>query len=273
MITLLYNLMQHNGVCLLQPPPFYSSTGNVVVSIAGNTAAQSFLASSFALQFVCILQNTNDAVVSGNENNLNFEMNLLMGYGTIVPPLVGGQSLVKTTTMKWMLAPQEMILPSKRLTGPLIISLANFNIPKNTDGTCLAILTIYSTSSSASPVLFSGCREPKKWIIVDSQQSLIVYEVNHNKNIVNAGRFQLTWYVDSSLFGCGEIFYPNFVTDSSMVISDGSQSSLTMRRHEYGSWVIQPENGGQVKLQIDWINMAIGSSVLVYDGPNTSGKH
>jgi hypothetical protein len=235
----------------------------VEIRITGQVSA-SFLPSSFTLQFYCVLLNLGDAEVIPNiKNNLDFEITLKMGYGTISPPLVGGRSLKETTTMTWLVSPQAA-------AGPLIFSLANLNIPKATNGKCKAVLTIYSSLMSNSAILFSGCQEPNEWIYVYSQNSRVVYKVD--EEIKDAGNFELTWFVDTNLLGCGALTYPNLVSDNSMLISDGSKSTSEMRRFQSCTWLIQPQNGGEVMLQFHWINMVINSIIRVYDGADDSGK-
>lgn len=167
--------------------------------------------------------------------------------------------------MTWLIIPQAA-------TGPLIFSLTNLNIPKSSNGKCMAVITIYSSLTTDSSKLFSGCQEPNEWIYVYTQNSRVVYEVFKDNDILNAGGFELTWFIDSSLLGCGALRYPNLLSDNSMLISDGSKSMSDMRRYQSCSWIIQPQSRGKVMLQFHWLNMVKDSIIRVYDGTDDSGK-
>ena len=235
-----------------------------------------FSPSSFNLQYVCSLATWTDS-------NADFDLQITSGYGTIVPlPIENGNyDFRQSTMMKWHLVPNEF---SGTMSGPLILSLSHFNIerddPSDTGCTgsscCKGALTIYDDDSDQGIKLFDDCVNdaPDRWIIIDSQKSLVIFEVHRSIRKLEEDNlvFKLTYFIDNSKYRCGAIGRPDRIDDNTLPISDGSKSIFSMRRVEKCRWLIHPfeANKGvasaQVRLVINRFKFKAGGEIFVFDG-------
>lgn len=237
----------------LLPPIFTSKTGIVSIKLQG-VAGTSFTSSSFILQYV-------GQVSSGQilkAEYFKFLVNLYMGYGQIIPPLVGGQILPKSSNMTWLIN-----VPAPTIT----FSLASLRIPSNSQVT----VTIYDGSSTSRPVIFAGSSSTQQsdyWISTTSSSALVVL-FNPEKDEVMS--LQLDYFADMELYRCGSLNIPDNLMSNSMRITDGSKSTNNLRRGAYCEWLIKPLQIGPVNLLFRWVSLKPGARVIVYDSPDTSG--
>ena len=190
-----------------------------------------------------------------------------MGYGKIYPIFVQKKFIAKNTEMRWIITPDSI---SKVSTGDLLLSFSSFNFLKSNDGSCKADIIIYGSNSAASSILYQGCDQPESWIYVYNRTSLIVFK-NGQENLENVN-FEITWSIDTPKLFCGSIDQPDNLVGDSMVLFDGSQSNMNMRKSEKCQWLINPRNNGKIKFQIDWLIFELGASINVYDGADQNGS-
>lgn len=245
---------------LTLPPPFYSTTGEVVIIIRG-IDTQSFLPSNFEIQYACQISST--AYLNQPWIPKNFNFTLSMGYGTISPILVGGTTLPAKARMQWLL------VPTFHSGQKIIFSFANFSIPLLTDKTCSATITIYGLDINGKQVIiYSGCEQPKRWLYSPFSSTFVVLQVADED--VQAS-FHIIWYLDIDKYRCGSIFSVDALNFPSMVITDGSSTDKEMRTGENCQWLITQPSGVKLILLMQWVLLKSSSMVQVFDGSSPSG--
>jgi hypothetical protein len=255
---------------------FASKSGSTIITVTG-VIAVSFTVSTFRLSYAGEMLNPSDAEATYSDVSVIYNM----AYGKIFPITTRGllPALSKT---QWILN-----------TGSprVMFALDNYGINASF---CDPVLTIYDGTTTSSTVIFRSrtCdRFPSSWLFSSSSRVLIVLE---NGPRVGTANFEVLYYGDTDLFNCGSLYLPDILTANTMIITDGSPSSVAMRRFQACSWLItsgasDPVNDNyyptsytlpvlptdrtdtKLTLLFPWVNMKFGSRVLVYDGEDDSG--
>jgi hypothetical protein len=230
------------------PPTFYSSTGYVTIKAQG-VDAQNYQTSQFTLQY---LASTATAVSSVNDSTIY----LNMGYNHIAPNLLTNGYLPRLTRQRWVIDQ----------TSTLLLSFSNFQFPASCGSVQLTILD--DTTTVGANTIYSACMAtdiPDGWIFSSTGKALIILQNPSTADV--AMDFEITYYSDTSLYNCGSLDTIEVLTDSTMLITDGSKSTNDMRKGVACKWMLQPENAGStVTLFMQYVSIKPSGTVIVYDG-------
>lgn len=232
------------------PPSFFSRTGSVTIT-AGGIAGATFMTSSFSLQYISQVTVKTPAL-------LNITIVLNSGYGSIIPQLLN-TNLVANSVQQWKITQPSLT--------PISFSFSNF---KFSTTTCSARLKIYDSFSGGN-LLYSGCVQsdfPITWIYSNTGKGLVVLTGGVNDQLID---FQITFDSNANLYLCGSFLLPDALIDRSMILSDGSLITSNMRQSQSCTFLISPETSSTITLFFQFINLKIGSSVIVYDNNIASG--
>lgn len=204
-----------------QPPPFLVNSGCVYITIRGITA-RSFLPSYISVTYIGQLVSVSDATVAVTSYSVLLES----GIGKLWPTVIGGTTFLGGSTQEWRISS-----PSHKT---LTLSLASFSFPDSNN--CDAVLKIYDGAS----LIYSGCKQDdmmNKWLFAASGEARVILTSPTNAEL----NFLLTWYSDSDVFHCGSVEEPNVNLGQSMIITDGTAISNSMRASAGPcSWVLKP---------------------------------
>ena len=231
------------------PPPFYSTSGSITIQSVG-TNGVGFQSSNFALQYIGVPTTTT------NQLN-NTYVNLNMGMAPIQPFLING-ILPARTVQQWAI----------RTNVQIIFSFSEFTFPSD----CSSQIQIHNrlTSLSTSSIIFQGCRSsdiPTSWFYSSTGVALVVLTSGTTDSVVN---FQLNYFSDVDLYRCGSFIQPALLTDTAMIVADGSKSSSLMKRGVDCTWLIKPTQNAPISLVLNQVSLKFGSSLIVYDGSSIS---
>lgn len=192
------------------PPPFFSTTGSVVISASGITGV-GFRSSSFKIQYI---YEPEDSEIQVDD----FTSILNMGYAKISPLTINSR-VPGDFSQRWVINQN----PNDLIT----FSFGRFAL----GSTCSATVQVYDSTTTSGNLIFSGCVDadkPSNWFYSTTGSALVVFTVPGPDTLdVN---FQLNFYVDRELYHCGSYIQPDRLIDDSMVITDGSKRSNLMRR-------------------------------------------
>ena len=234
------------------PPTFTSATGSVFVVITG-VAGVSFSPSQFSFQYLA-QPSTRTSLL----RNITTTMN--MGTARLTPQVYGGL-FPAGYTQRWLIQ-----APSPLIT----FTFSNYSFPSTV---CSGTITVYDSANLLGRKLFQGCLQsqmPQYWFYSTTGVALVIVSGGPMDTILN---FELTYVSDSDWFQCGSFSQPAVMEGDSMILTDGTKSTVEMRRSLACTWIIAPTTSHPVTLILDWAQIKYGGSVTVYDGRSNDIKN
>jgi len=250
------------------PPPFYSSTGSVTVTI--QNVGTSNTPSHISLQYASVLDEQVDAM-------RNVTTTLKMGYAKVSPLLLSSGLFPNQTRQQWLV--------TSPTTSLLTFSFANFLFPSD----CSISLKIFNmlksgssgvVNASSATLLFSACTtsdEPQRWVYSSTGYALIVLD-SSNANSKQKLDFQITYDTNAALYHCGMWPQTNVLQDRTATILDGSlvtSKSSWIRLSESCSWLIDVSSvstSDYITFIMRFVSIKQGGGVVVYDGNNATAR-
>ena len=214
----------------------------------------------------------------------NITLSLHMGYAKIIPQksFVGSSVVSANSVQRWLISPTSAKASS--IVFAVSEIFPSFNVvAQNKDPCSVHRLQIFDQLSNSGNMIFDGCSPaslPQRWLYSSTGLASVVLTVGA---VDVAADFKIVYSSDIPLFHCGSFLQPNILDSASMVFFDGSATGNLMRASEFCTWVISPaiETGGQllnssslpatVSLTLNWVSLKYGSSVVIYDGSDSSG--
>ena len=231
----------------VQPPPFYTSSGSIGIR-ANYVGSVSGLVNRFSLMFAGELTYVADT---------SFTFPINVGYASLSPVLAGGQ--LPRTNQMWLLSPPCSAAQCRQITA----SISGFAFPP----VCGTVrLDVYDAFGTNGTLLYSASKQSDfsdRWLISGTGRMMAVLSSSEP----TSSYFTLSFFSDTTNYNCGAFQDPNFLSDSTFVVTDGSSSSTDMKRGQLCRWVIGPSfpSPGTITMTFDYLSIKSGGSLQITD--------
>jgi hypothetical protein len=268
------------------PPPFYSTTSSVTITITGISGI-AFVPSLFIVKYIGIPFATSFIP-------LNVSINLNLGYSTIAPiQSTVDKALPLNSVQTWKIK-QALTTPgSNGIITPQIITFMFSQLSLHSK---MDQLLVYDDLNNRGRLIFNSSTRgsltiaPKTWFYSMTGKAYVIFRIGSSPSstpglIASSSYFELTYTIDNiPVFNCGSFLDPALLTGSTMIINDGSGLNNLMRRGASCQWKISPlvsrtdlslyplekEDPTIISLIFTQISLMYGSAVVIYDIPSTS---
>jgi hypothetical protein len=247
-----YVLWNSVNAFAIVPPPILSTGNSLYITYTSNT----LLASSF-LGFQGDYYTAYSLTPGAGTRQEFYSMSSAIGIrlpdrlSTITQP-----KYVASFEYSYLIQPQSS-------SSPVMLFFNSLNFPN-----CGDRLEIYDgkvIDSSKLLGVFCSVTTPYQWLLAPSGQMLIRFIANADES--RNASFDLSYYSDGPNYHCGFTTNPAILRATSMLITDGSQSSEVIYSNQYCEWIISPngDNHG-LFLYFDRLDISAGGELIIYDG-------